>query len=84
MRLFPAEIDQSADFAAEIFSMDDHINETMLQEKFRPLKAFGKFNSDRLVNRTRAGKSDQGIGLGNDNITQHGKARRDSACRRIG
>ena len=43
----------------------------MFQKEFRPLEAFRKLLPDRLLDDTGTCKSDQCIGLGQDNVSQH-------------
>ena len=37
--LFSAVVDKACDFAAEVFSVDNHIDKTVFDEEFSPLKS---------------------------------------------
>src|SRR5205809_7387111 len=73
-RLLAAEVHQSRDLAAEVFAVDDEVDEAVLLEELAALEAFGQLNLDRVPDRPRAGEADQGFGLGDDEIAEHREA----------
>ena len=60
------------------------INKSMLQLKFCTLEALGQALSDRLLNDTRSGKTDECTGLSQDHISKHCKTCGHTSGRRIG
>ena len=51
----------------------DSINKSMLKKKFCSLKSFRQLLSDRLLDHTRTGKSDQSSRFCKNNISKHSK-----------
>jgi len=64
--------------------MDYGVEEAFFQQEFGALEAFGKLLADGLLNHAGAGKADQGAGLGNVEVAEHGKAGGDAASGGIG
>ena len=56
----------------------------MLEQEFTRLKALGKLQPDGGLDRPGAGETDEGLGLGEDEVSQGGKARRDATHRGVG
>ena len=84
MIYFPQKVHQPRDFAAEVFAVDDEIDEAVLLEELAPLKPFGQLDLDRVPDRARPGEADQRLGLGDDEVAEHGEARGHAAGRRVG
>ena len=66
-----------------LFPLYNLVDETVLQQKFRFLESFRQLLSDRLLNDTRSGKTDQCVRLCQNDIAKHGKTCRYSAGCRI-
>ena len=56
----------------------------MLLEVFGRLEAVGQFFAQGLLDHPTAGKADQGLGLGQDQVAEHGEAGRDAARGGVG
>lgn len=78
---------QSEDFRQHgllFFPPHNRIQEAVLQKKLRALKSFRQLFADRLCDHPRSRKADQGFRLREDDVAEHGEARRNAAHRRIG
>ena len=62
---------------------DDLVHEAVLLQIFRPLKAVGQLLANGLPDDPGAGKADEGLGLRQDHVSQHGKAGRHAPGGRI-
>ena len=60
------------------------IAKAVLQQKLGALESLGQALVHVLLNHARAGKCRQGIGLGQNNVALHGKARGHAASRGVG
>ena len=58
--------------------MHDPVDEAVLAQELARLKAARKLNADSLFDDSGTGKSDQGLGLGQDEVTQRREAGRDA------
>src|SRR5438270_10291437 len=56
----------------------------MFEQELRSVSTFWQLLVQKLLNHPRTSKSNKCAGLGQDDIAQHGKARSDSTCRRVG
>ena len=63
---------------------NNRITEAMLQCKFCGLERFRQFFTDGSFDNTPSGKTNRCLRLCQNDIAQHGKARRDTAGRRVG
>ena len=72
--LLLAVIDDSGDFAAEVFSVDNHIDKAVLEQKFCGLEALGQLDFYRLGDCARAGKTNQRTRFGNKAVAEHREA----------
>src|SRR4030042_3934224 len=80
--LFFAVVDESGDFAAKVFAVDNHIYKAVCKHKFGCLKTLRQLYLYSLGNRTRPGKADKRAGLGYYAITHNSKTGRYPAgCR---
>src|SRR4051812_8682035 len=75
----PAEVYQPRDLAAQVFSVDDEVDEAVVPEEFAALEAFGELDLDGVPNRARSGEADEGLGLGDDEVAEHRERRGDPA-----
>ena len=69
---------------AEIFPFHNAVNHAMLEKVLGSLKPLRQFGPDRFFNHSWPGKSDHGLGLGKDDISQHGDACGDATRGGIG
>ena len=65
-------------------AMHDHIDHAVVFQIFGALETIRQFFADGLFDHARAGKADQGAGLGDLHIAQHRVGRRHAAGGRIG
>src|SRR4051812_42552497 len=82
--LLCAVIDEPGDFAAEVFAVDNEVEEAVLLEEFAALEAFGEFDLDGVPDRSRSREADEGLGFGDDEVAEHGEAGGDAARCRVG
>ena len=68
----------------DLATRNDRIAKAVLQQKLGALESLGQALVHVLLDRARAGKRRQGIGLGQDDVALHGKARSHAAGRGIG
>src|SRR5260370_21661618 len=59
--------------------MDDGVEETMIEEKFRTLKTFGKLLADGLLDDAWARETDERAGFADVEVAEHGEAGGDAA-----
>src|SRR3981189_3704385 len=84
MRLRQEKIERGRDISLQVLAMNDGVEKTVLEKKFRRLKAFGKFLADGLFDDARPGETDERAGLGDVDVAEHGIARGVAAGRGIG
>src|SRR5689334_20872377 len=72
-RLFPAIVDRGGDFALQIAAADDAVDEAVLKQELACLKTLGQLDADRRFDRSRTGKADEGLGLGENHVAQRGE-----------
>src|SRR5580704_6784882 len=84
MTLTDEEVESLRDIRLHFLARDDGVEETVLEEKFCGLKAFGQFLTDGLLDDARAGETDQRAGLGDIQVTEHRVAGGDAAGGGIG
>ena len=63
---------------------NDEIDEAVVLQVFGGLESIGQFFAQGLFNHPAAGKADQGLGFGQDEVAEHGKAGRDAAGGGVG
>jgi hypothetical protein len=56
--LFLTVIDEAGDFAAKVFAVNNHIDETVFEHKLRGLETFWKLDFNRLGDCSRAREAD--------------------------
>ena len=61
-----------------------HIDHAVLQQIFGALEPLGQLLADGLLDHARAGEADDGAGLGDGDVAQHGEGGADAAGGRIG
>ena len=83
MRVTVKKLDEHIQMFAEILALNDRIEKSMLQQKFRALESRWKILTDCLLDHPGTGKTNQRIGLGQYNVSQHGKAGQNPCSRRI-
>ena len=76
-------LQQCRQFILEATTVDDKIEESMLEQELTPLEAFGKVLLDRFFDHAWARKTDQGSRLCYVEITKHSEARGNTAERGI-
>jgi hypothetical protein len=59
--------------AAELGSGNDGVNKTVVLKIFSRLKVIGQFLAQRLFDHPTASETNQGFGLSQNQIAQHGK-----------
>src|SRR5689334_17962815 len=72
-----------ADLPLELLTMHDAIQHAMFEQELGALKAVRQFLPNGLFDDTRAGETDERLGLGQDDVPEHRKARGDAARRRM-
>src|SRR5687768_10256701 len=83
--LLPSTIvNRARDFTLQLRAGNDPIDKTVLDQKLAGLKALGQLDPNRRLDRPRAGKANQSLGFGKDDVPQRSKAGRDASHRRIG
>src|ERR1043166_2820691 len=65
--------EQSADFFAQFFAVHDHVDQTVLLEKFSSLKSFRQLLMCRFLDHARSGETNHAPRLSNDNVAQRSK-----------
>ena len=63
----------------QVAAVHDPVDEAVLQQELAGLETLGQLHADRLLDDAGAGESDQGLGLGEDEIAQGREAGRDAA-----
>src|SRR5688572_23885158 len=76
--------DEPRDALAQLAPVDDHVDRALLEQEFRALEALGQRLAHRLLDHARAGEADERPGLGDDDISNEGKTRRDATHGGIG
>ena len=71
--------DQIRKYLSHLRAFHDTVDKPMLQKKLRPLEPFRKFLTDRLLDDSGTGKTDQSARLRQNDISQHGKTCRHPA-----
>ena len=61
--LFLAVVDEAGDPAAEVFAVDDHVDEAVLQHELGGLEAVRQLDLDRLGDGARAREADKAARL---------------------
>jgi hypothetical protein len=62
----------------------DHVQRAGAEQEFAALEAFGQLFAHGVLDHARAGKADQGLGLGDDHVAHEGKAGGHTTHRGIG
>ena len=70
-------------YILHLLTFHDPVNETVVEQELRSLESLRQLLPDRLLDDSRPGKPDQRLWLRQDNISQHRKACRHTARRRI-
>src|SRR6185437_448472 len=82
--LITTKVNQSCNFAAQVFALHDEIDETFFLQEFAALESLRQLHLDRIPDRPWPSEADQRLGLRNDKIPQHCEARCHSTRRRVG
>src|SRR5581483_4681884 len=77
-------VERSREIALEIGTLHNGIKKAVLQKKLAALETLGQFLTNRLFDDSRTGETDQGSRFSDVQISEHGEARRNTACRRVG
>ena len=64
--------------------MHDGVDHAVLQQVLGALEALRQLLADGVLDDARAGEADQGVGLGEVHVAQHGERGRHAAGRGIG
>ena len=83
-RLVPQHFEENGQPIFEVSSIDDEVEEAVLQHKFCALKSWRQVLADRFTDHAWTGKPDQRIGLGNIKVPKHSVRCRNPARRWIG
>ena len=62
-----------AQYTFLVLALYNLVHKAMLQQKFCPLKSFRQLLTNGLLDDSGACKTNEGVGLRQDNIAQHGK-----------
>ena len=68
---------------ANLVAMDDHVDHAMRKEIFGALEALGQLFANGLLDDARPGETDEGVGLGDMDVTEHGVGCSHAAGRRV-
>ena len=66
-------VDQLGDHAAQVAAVHDSIDETALAQELACLKPGGELHANGLFDDARAGETNQGLGLGQDEVAEPGE-----------
>ena len=69
---------------AQLVAVHDGVDHAVLEQVFRALEARRQLLADGVLDHARAGEADEGVGLGDMDVAQHGERGRHAAGRRIG
>jgi hypothetical protein len=72
------------DAVAQLAAVHDHVHGALVLQELGALEAFGQLHAHGGLDHARAGEADQGLGLGNDDIADEGKAGGDATEGGIG
>ena len=75
---------RSGNGLAQLAAVADEVDGAFFLQEFGALKALGQYYSHRSLDHPRAGKADQRLGLGHNDVAHEGKAGADSAHGRVG
>src|SRR5206468_9081673 len=75
--------EQSADFFAQFFPMHNHVDQTVLLEKFSGLKSFRQLLMSGFFDHPWPCEADHAFGLSDNNVAQRSKAGHDSSSSRV-
>ena len=64
--------------------MHHHVDHAVLVQVFGALESIGQLFADRVLDHPLAGKADQRARFGDVHVAEHGVARRNAACGRVG
>ena len=65
---------QVGDLLPHLTSVNNHVDGAVVQKEFTALESFGELLPHGLLDDARAGKSDQGVGLANVDVSKHREA----------
>jgi hypothetical protein len=71
---WPQQAQELGDAPAQILALHDHVHHAVLHQELGALEALGQLLADGLLDHPRSGEPDQGLGLGDDHVAQHGEA----------
>src|SRR5437660_12287530 len=78
------KIEGAGDERFKFLAVDDGVEETVFEQEFGALKAFGEFLANGLLDDARAGESNERPGLANVEISEHREADGNAAGGGIG
>src|SRR5262245_66368017 len=76
--------EEAAEVVPHLLAVDHPVDLALFQEEFRALESLREVLLDRLLDDARAGESDQGPGLGEDDVGHRGERGGDPPGRRVG
>ena len=74
---------QISNLLSKLAAIDDHVDSTVIEQKFASLEALRQSLANCLLDDSRAGKSDERFRLGNIYVAQHGETGRDATGSRV-
>lgn len=74
---------QTRQARTQLIARNDHVDGAMFQQELATLEAFRQLLAHGLLDHARAGKTDQRLRLGHDDITKHRQAGGNTAIDRI-
>ena len=83
-RLRHHEPQRARDGRLQLASIDDEIDEAVLEQELAALEPFGQLLADGLLDHARTGETDERARLGDVQVAEHREARGHAARRRIG
>src|SRR5712664_3072247 len=78
------KIEGAGDERFKFLAVDDSVEETVFEQEFGALKAFGEFLANGLLDDARAGESNERAGLANVEVSEHREAGGNAAGGGIG
>ena len=78
------EANEAREGLAELGARDDRVYKTVLHQVFGRLEVFRQFLADGLLDDAAAGEANSGLGFGENDIAEHGKAGGDASGGGVG
>src|SRR4051812_4369849 len=70
-RSWSHELQRTRNVVLHLLAFDHRIEEALFEQELTPLKSFGQFLADRLLNHARAGEADECAGFGDVEVAEH-------------